>query len=143
MLQTSVEIVNPGGTGRPAFVISASPDPLPPSRSFMFRLPSAFPAPKKYTCFRDLEFGVRDLPAGRFALAFFAIQRSGIKSYVVSRNHSSRRPLGLLLSKHARISKARNRVPEIHQQRQAGILQLRLRNHDANLIKEALDRRLD
>src|SRR5580765_7787706 len=85
MLQTSVEIVNPGGTGRPALVISARPEPLPPSRSFMFRLPSAFPPPKKYTCFRDLGFGVRDLPAGRFALAFFAIQRSGIKSFVVGK----------------------------------------------------------
>src|SRR4029450_4718250 len=74
MLQTSVEMVKPGGTGSPAFVISARPDPLPPSRSFMFRLPSAFPAPKKYTCFRDLGFGVRDFPAARFALAFFAIQ---------------------------------------------------------------------
>ena len=27
----SVEIVNPGGTGRPALVISARPEPLPPS----------------------------------------------------------------------------------------------------------------
>src|SRR5262245_16560216 len=51
MLQTSVEIVNPGGTGRPALVISARPEPLPPSRSFMLRLPSALPFPKKYTCF--------------------------------------------------------------------------------------------
>src|ERR1700676_3053742 len=65
MLQTSVEMVNPGGTGSPALVISASPEPLPPSRSFMCRLPSAFPLPKKYTCF---------LP--RFAAAFFAINDS-------------------------------------------------------------------
>ena len=66
MLQTSVEIVNPGGTGRPALVISARPEPLPPSRSFMCRLPSALPPPKKYTCFRDLAFVARDccsLPA--------------------------------------------------------------------------------
>jgi hypothetical protein len=48
-VQTSVEIVNPGGTGRPAFVISARPEPLPPSSSFIVRLPSAFPFPKKYT----------------------------------------------------------------------------------------------
>src|SRR3954447_16458458 len=69
MLQTSVEIVNPGGTGSAALVISASPEPLPPSRSFMFRLPSALPLPKKYTyCFRlPLEAVVR------FAAAFFAI----------------------------------------------------------------------
>ena len=43
----SVAIVNPGGTGRPALVISASPAPLPPSRSFIVRLPSALPFPKK------------------------------------------------------------------------------------------------
>src|SRR6188768_2609776 len=61
MVQTSVEIVKPGGTGRPALVISARPDPLPPSTSFMWRLPSAFPFPKKYTYF---------LP--RVAVAFFA-----------------------------------------------------------------------
>src|SRR5438477_7372761 len=54
MLQTSVEMVNPGGTGSPAFVISARPAPLPPSKSFMLRLPSAFPLPKKYTYFFDL-----------------------------------------------------------------------------------------
>src|SRR5712691_4943073 len=69
MLQTSVEIVKPGGTGRPAFVISARPAPLPPSRSFMFRLPSAFPLPKKYTCF--LDFDLVD-----FAVAFLAINDS-------------------------------------------------------------------
>ena len=54
MLQTSVEILKPGGTGSPAFVISARPAPLPPSRSFMLRLPSAFPLPKKYAYFFDL-----------------------------------------------------------------------------------------
>src|SRR6185503_11971501 len=87
MLQTSVEIVNPGGTGRPALVISASPDPLPPSRSFMFRLPSALPLPKKYTCFVDLGEAVLDLggvlvlpltvcAARRFlVVAFLAISR--------------------------------------------------------------------
>src|SRR6185436_14662502 len=54
MLQTAVEMVKPGGTGSPALVISARPAPLPPSRSFIVRLPSAFPAPKKYTCLFDL-----------------------------------------------------------------------------------------
>ncbi len=53
MLQTSVEMVKPGGTGSPALVISARPAPLPPSRSFIVRLPSALPLPKKYTCFFD------------------------------------------------------------------------------------------
>src|SRR2546425_13000118 len=51
MLQTSVEIVKPGGTGRPALVISASPAPLPPSVSRIVRSPSALPLPKKNTCF--------------------------------------------------------------------------------------------
>src|SRR5713101_5877812 len=81
MLQTSVEIVNPGGTGRPALVISARPDPLPPSRSFMFRLPSALPLPKKKTCFFDffdreaggLGLEARDGDLLRFAVAFFAM----------------------------------------------------------------------
>src|SRR5206468_8967961 len=59
MLQTSVEMVNPGGTGRPAFVISASPDPLPPSRSFIVRLPSALPFAKEYTYFLDFAAAVR------------------------------------------------------------------------------------
>src|SRR5258708_20355823 len=49
--QASVWIVKPGGTGRPAFVISASPAPLPPRTSFIFPLPSALPPPKKYTYF--------------------------------------------------------------------------------------------
>src|SRR6476646_8483329 len=63
MLQTSVEMVKPGGTGRPALVISARPEPLPPSRSFMLRFPSALPLPKKYTCF----------PLDFFFALFFAI----------------------------------------------------------------------
>src|SRR4051794_15751914 len=60
-------MVKPGGTGRPALVISARPDPFPPSRSFMVRLPSALPFPKKYTCFFDagLAFGLE-----LFTLAF-------------------------------------------------------------------------
>src|ERR687892_1412478 len=49
MVQTGVEIVKPGGTGSPALVISARPEPLPPSVSFIVRSPSALPAPKKYT----------------------------------------------------------------------------------------------
>src|SRR5713226_8240993 len=69
MLQTTVEIVKPGGTGRPALVISASPAPLPPSRSFMLRLPSAFSAPKKYTYLAALTVGF-------FLVAFFDIHRS-------------------------------------------------------------------
>ena len=38
-LQASVVMVNPGGTGRPRLVISPRLAPLPPSRSFMSRLP--------------------------------------------------------------------------------------------------------
>jgi len=44
-----VEIVKPGGTGTPALVISARPEPLPPRVSFMSLLPSALPPPKKKT----------------------------------------------------------------------------------------------
>ena len=49
--QASVWMVKPGGTGRPALVISASPAPLPPRTSFILPLPSALPPPKKYTYF--------------------------------------------------------------------------------------------
>ena len=51
MLQTSVEMVNPGGTGTPARLISARPAPLPPRVSFIFPSPSAVPPPKAYTYF--------------------------------------------------------------------------------------------
>jgi len=42
----AVKIVNPGGVGRPARVISARPAPFPPRRSFIVPLPSAVPAPQ-------------------------------------------------------------------------------------------------
>src|SRR5512133_410604 len=42
-------MVNPGGTGIPILVISARFAPLPPSRSFHSRVPSARPSPKKKT----------------------------------------------------------------------------------------------
>src|ERR1017187_7303976 len=48
-VQTSVVMVNPGGTGTPMLVISARFAPLPPSRFFMSLFPSALPPPKKYT----------------------------------------------------------------------------------------------
>src|ERR1035437_3015604 len=41
-------MVNPGGVGRPALVISARPAPLPPSRSFIPPLPSGSPPPHAY-----------------------------------------------------------------------------------------------
>src|SRR5450755_3907310 len=56
-------MVKPGGTGSPAFVISARPAPLPPRSSFILPFPSALPPPKKYTywtfldCGTDLEWG--------------------------------------------------------------------------------------
>ena len=53
MLQTSVEIVNPGGTGSPAFVISARPDPLPPSRSFIVAIAVGLPGPEKIDILRS------------------------------------------------------------------------------------------
>ena len=45
-LQTSVVIVNPGGTGTPIKFISARLAPLPPNKFLMSALPSAFPLPK-------------------------------------------------------------------------------------------------
>src|SRR4030042_1404728 len=42
-------MVKPEGTGMPRLVISARLAPLPPSRSFIPALPSAFPSPKKKT----------------------------------------------------------------------------------------------
>jgi hypothetical protein len=41
-VQTSVVIVNPGGTGRPMRHISARFAPLPPSSGFIVPLPSVF-----------------------------------------------------------------------------------------------------
>ena len=58
MLQTSVEMVKPGGTGRPALVISARPEPFAAEQVLHVRLPSALPLPKKYTYLRAL----RDRP---------------------------------------------------------------------------------
>ena len=45
-LHASVVMVNPAGTGIFRFVMLASPAPFPPSRSFIFPDPSAFPFPK-------------------------------------------------------------------------------------------------
>src|SRR5206468_9978382 len=103
MLQTSVEMVKPGGTGRPALVISASPDPLPPSRSFIDRLPSALPLPKKYTYFFAFGAAVRrcGLPArpARFAFACFDINGRSIMNLAIGYSHHevrARRALGEL-----------------------------------------------
>ena len=46
-LHASVVIVKPGGTGSPAFVISAMPAPLPPRSERIFALPSALPLAKR------------------------------------------------------------------------------------------------
>src|SRR3990170_561306 len=77
MVQTSVEIVKPGGTGRPALVISARPEPLPPSRSFIVRLPSALPLPKKNTCFFDADRAALDLEVERRCVAAAVLAISG------------------------------------------------------------------
>src|SRR4051812_22811276 len=78
MVQTAVEMVKPGGTGRPALVISARPEPFPPRRSFMLRLPSAFPFPKKYTYLVEAED--RDL---RFTGDFFAMDAGSVTTSVI------------------------------------------------------------
>src|SRR4051812_41690715 len=56
-----MEIVKPGGTGRPAEVISARPAPLPPRVNLRSPsvpatdMPSALPLPKKKTRFAPAE----------------------------------------------------------------------------------------
>src|ERR1051325_10635508 len=133
MLQTSVEIVNPGGTGSPALVISASPDPLPPSRSFMFRLPSALPLPKKYTyCLRDFAAWGLGLGACFFAAAFFAIvtpiqqrgNRGGRRDrketlFPVGRAKSQPSDTSRLRCQHRYIANVPNVVAYFRQQRQS------------------------
>src|SRR5262249_10765669 len=47
----SVEMVKPGGTGRPSEVISARPAPFPPRRSRRVGSPSALPSPNEKTNF--------------------------------------------------------------------------------------------
>src|SRR5436190_20924480 len=49
-------MVNPGGTGSPALVISARPAPLAPSTSFILPSPSALPPPNEYTYLVPLVF---------------------------------------------------------------------------------------
>src|SRR5438034_6283911 len=48
-MQSLAEMVNPGGTGRPRFAISARPAPLPPRMSRIAAEPSARPSPNEYT----------------------------------------------------------------------------------------------
>src|SRR5512136_1948631 len=67
MLQAAVEIVKPGGTGRPALVISARPEPFPPSTSFIVRSPSALPFANAYTYF----FTAFCTALGAFAVTVF------------------------------------------------------------------------
>src|SRR5437867_4224019 len=48
-MQSLAEMVNPGGTGRPRFAISARTAPLPPRMSRIAAEPSARPSPNEYT----------------------------------------------------------------------------------------------
>src|SRR5262245_25297913 len=128
MLQTSVEIVNPGGTGSPAFVISAKPEPLPPSKSFMLRLPSALPLPKKYTCFFDFG-GFPACPARpAFPAFFFAIQRLRKLFWRDLRDVTD------LVDNH---------TSQTRHQRQPRAPKRWLLGHDQNVGKETIDRRID
>src|SRR5215471_1411887 len=78
-------MVNPGGTGRPALVISARPAPLPPRTSFILPLPSALPPPNEYTYL---------VAAGLFVVFFSFTSASGRvivaidKSFVSSDSNS-------------------------------------------------------
>src|SRR6185437_1981618 len=65
-------MVNPGGTGRPALVISASPAPLPPSTSFILPSPSALPPPNEYTYLVPLVF-----------VSFFSVSGSVIVAIIL------------------------------------------------------------
>src|SRR5205807_5974902 len=65
-LHTAVVIVNPGGTGRPTRLISASPAPLPPSRSRIVALPSSN---------NQMRFRAARAPAGRPAADLRAAAR--------------------------------------------------------------------
>ena len=68
-LHAAVVIVKPGGTGRPAFVISASPAPFPPRSSRIFALPSALPFAKRYTHFVRAPLAFARVGADDFARA--------------------------------------------------------------------------
>src|SRR3954454_23450360 len=149
MLQTSVEIVKPGGTGRPALVISARPEPLPPSRSFMFRLPSAFPEPKKYTYFPDLEPGAGDLAlacAFFFGAGFFdmsVLRRADVVNRVIDWNLATlnlsgsvallgaRSPSRLLVLHRdfGQIGDVENKPPQRGKQRQPRLFEARVVGH--------------
>src|ERR1700732_2462643 len=68
-------MVNPGGTGRPAFVISAKPAPLPPRSSFILPLPSALPPPKEKTYLVAEFFSVfSTLVSGRVCVAIMRVR---------------------------------------------------------------------
>src|ERR1700693_3922109 len=71
--QASVWMVKPGGTGRPALVISAKPAPLPPRSSFILPLPSALPPPKEKTYLVAEFFSVVPKVSGRVCVAIMSI----------------------------------------------------------------------
>ena len=127
-----VEMVNPGGTGSPALVISARPAPLPPSRSFIVRSPSALPLPKKYTCF--VAFAVRS-PSSRLLRAF-ALHGSSRSSFAVHR----------ITTPSPRFQKYRPAAESAFQplhQPQPRVAQRRVVGHDEHFVEEARDRRLE
>src|SRR5215204_6003564 len=70
-------MVNPGGTGTPRLVISARLAPLPPRTCFMPRVPSAAPAPKKYTDFSAVVSGV-SAAAAEAELVWVGGRRGGV-----------------------------------------------------------------
>src|SRR5262249_4146887 len=90
----AVWMVNPGGTGSPALVISARPAPLPPSSSFILALPSAWPAPKQKTYLLSSCGGtvVRGLEAG---ITLIAGLHRELESFHFISSRSRRRRAGL------------------------------------------------
>src|SRR5579864_611854 len=88
-------MVNPGGTGSPARVISATPAPFPPRRSRIDALPSS----NRYTHFLAAGLRARPLALTFLALTFFGFVpasrsvffREGGRLVPTAISHSSQR----------------------------------------------------
>src|SRR5208282_711443 len=139
--QASVWMVKPGGTGRPAFVISARPAPLPPRTSFILPLPSALPPPKKYTyCV------VAGFAAGGFVAAGFT-SIIPVSGRVVVAMYGSSSFYYLLFRRFFAfghdLGEVRNRREFFNhrlQQRQAIGAEIVIVNHDHDLVEKFVDR---
>src|SRR5579885_1025473 len=119
-------MVKPGGTGRPALVISASPAPLPPSTSFILPLPSALPPPKKYTYLMSVLEGTSISVSGSVVVAIINPLRFG---GFLGFGHDFRK-----------IGDGGEFLEQGLQQRQPVRPHLRVLGHDHHLVEETVDR---